>query len=292
VILASIPSPSSGVLHLGPIPIRAYALCIIAGIIVAVVVTDRRLQARGGPAGVTAEIATWAVPFGLVGARIYHVITNPELYWGDHGQGTWAAFELWHGGLGIWGGVAGGALGAWIGCRRHQVDYLVFADALAPGIVLAQAVGRWGNYFNQELFGRPTSLPWGLEISPGNRPPGYEQYPTFHPTFLYESIWDVGVALLVIWADRRWRLTRGRAFALYVALYTFGRFWVESLRIDDAHKFFGLRLNDWVSIVVFAAAVAYVVLRRPHPDDDDTQDRPQDAAGEAGPHDPGRTLTT
>ena len=286
--LASIPSPSTGVLHLGPIPIRAYALCIILGIVVAVMVTDRRLQARGGPAGVTAEIATWAVPFGLVGARIYHVITNPELYWGKHGQGTVAAFEIWHGGLGIWGGVAGGALGAYIGCRRHDVDYATFADALAPGIVLAQAVGRFGNYFNQELFGRPTSLPWGLEISPANRPPGYEHSATFHPTFLYESLWDIAVALLVIWADRRWRLRHGRAFALYVALYTFGRFWVESLRIDDAHKFFGLRLNDWVSIVVFVGAVTYFVLRR----NVDDEPSPADVVDDEAPGDSDRTLAT
>jgi prolipoprotein diacylglyceryl transferase len=278
VILASIPSPSSGVVHLGPIPLRAYALCIILGIVVAVVVTDRRLRERGRPGAVTAEVATWAVPFGLVGARIYHVVTNPELYWGAHGQGTLASFELWHGGLGIWGGVLGGALGAWIGCRRHHVDYAMFADALAPGIVLAQAIGRFGNYFNQELFGRPTSLPWGLEISPQNRPPGYEQFSTFHPTFLYEALWDVAVALVVIWVDRRHRLTRGRAFALYVALYTFGRFWVESLRIDDAHKFFGLRLNDWTSIVVFLGAVAYLILRRPAPSDHETVAAAEDTA--------------
>jgi prolipoprotein diacylglyceryl transferase len=272
VTLASIPSPSTGVLHLGPIPIRAYALCIILGILVAVVVCDRRLVARGGYAkGVTAEIATWAVPFGLVGARIYHVITDPELYWGKNGQGTWAAFEIWHGGLGIWGGVAGGAVGAWIAARRHHVDFATLADALAPGIVLAQAVGRWGNYFNQELFGRPTTLPWGLEISPSNRPPGYENSATFHPTFLYESLWNVTVALLVIWADRRWKLRRGRAFALYVALYTFGRFWVESLRIDTAHKFFGLRLNDWVSIVVFVMACAYFVVRGREPEPADPE---------------------
>jgi prolipoprotein diacylglyceryl transferase len=289
VIVASIPSPSTGVLHLGPIPIRAYALCIILGIVVAVMVTERRLQPRGGPAGVTAEVATWAVPFGLVGARIYHVITNPELYWGHaSSQGTVAALEIWHGGLGIWGGVAGGALGAYIGCRRHNVDYAKFADALAPGIVLAQAIGRFGNYFNQELFGRPTSLPWGLEISPQNRPPGYEHSATFHPTFLYESLWDVVVALLVIWAARRWRLRHGRAFALYVALYTFGRFWVESLRIDDAHKFLGLRLNDWVSIVVFIGAVAFFVLRR---NVDDENDAPEVAEHEA-PGDPDRTLAT
>ena len=288
MILASIPSPSSGVFHLGPIPIRAYALCIILGIVVAVMVTDRRLQARGGPAGVTAEIATWAVPFGLVGARIYHVFTNPELYWGSHGQGTVAAFELWHGGLGIWGGVAGGALGAYIGCRRHNVDYATFADALAPGIVLAQAIGRFGNYFNQELFGRPTSLPWGLEISPQNRPPGYEQSTTFHPTFLYESLWDIAVALLVIWADRRWKLRHGRAFALYVALYTFGRFWIESLRIDDAHKFLGLRLNDWTSILVFIGAVAYFVLRR----NEVGNETAPGATDDESPEEPDRTLAT
>jgi len=297
VILASIPSPSSGVVHLGPLPIRAYALCIILGIVVAVMVCDRRLQARGDyPHGVTAEIATWAVPFGLVGARLYHVITDPELYWGKNGQGTWAAFEVWHGGLGIWGGVAGGALGAWIGCRRHNVDYATFADALAPGLVLAQAVGRWGNYFNQELFGRPTSLPWGLQISPANRPAGYEHATTFHPTFLYESLWDIAVALLIIWADRRWRLRNGRVFALYVALYTFGRFWIESLRIDSAHKFFGLRLNDWVSILVFAAAVAFFFLRRPGTDDaTDDAESPDDTEtpGDNGlPDEPDRTLAT
>ena len=263
MILASIPSPSSGVIHLGPLPIRAYALCIIAGIVVAVVVGDRRLVARGGPKGAMAEIATWAVPAGLIGARLYHLATNPELYWGAHGQGTKAALEVWHGGLGIWGGVLGGALGAWIAARRRGLPLDLVADALAPGLVLAQAIGRWGNYFNQELFGRPTSLPWGLEISPLNRPPGYEHATTFHPTFLYESLWDIGVALLVIWVDRRVNLTRGRAFALYVAAYTLGRFWIESLRIDDAHKFLGLRLNDWTSIVVFAGAIAFLFLRRP-----------------------------
>jgi prolipoprotein diacylglyceryl transferase len=303
VILASIPSPSRGVIYLGPIPIRAYALFIILGIVVAATVADRRLQARGGRKGAAAEIATWAVPFGLVGARIYHVATNPELYWGHAtSQGTVAALEIWHGGLGIWGGVLGGALGAYIGCRRYNVDYATFADALAPGIVLAQAVGRWGNYFNQELFGRPTSLPWGLEISPSHRPPGYERFATFQPTFLYESLWDVGVALLVIWADRRWRLNRGRAFALYVAAYTVGRFWIESLRIDDAHKFFGLRLNDWTSIIVFVAACAYLYLKRgPGRAPDTSDDGPDDGDAVAGESsefdedagsDEGRTLAT
>jgi prolipoprotein diacylglyceryl transferase len=256
VLLAAIPSPSSGVLHLGPIPIRAYAVCIILGIVVAVVVGDRRLVARGGRKGAVAEMATWAVPFGLVGARIYHVVTDPELYWGSHGQGTVAAFEIWHGGLGIWGAIAGGALGAYIACRRYDIDFVMLADALAPGLALAQAIGRWGNYFNQELYGRHTDLPWALHITNGTAP-GY-----YHPTFLYESLWDVGVALLVIAADRRWRLGCGRAFALYVAAYTAGRFWIETLRVDDAHKFLGLRLNDWTSIVLFVGSVAFLIARR------------------------------
>jgi len=262
VILASIPSPSSGVIHLGPIPIRAYALCIILGIIVAVMVADRRLVARGGRKGAVAEVATWAVPFGLVGARLYHLATDPELYWGGPGRGgTIRALEIWHGGLGIWGGVLGGALGAYIGARRHNVDFAMLADAVAPGLVLAQAIGRWGNYFNQELYGRHTSLPWGLQIDAAHAPNGVAG--TFQPTFLYESLWDISVALFVIWADRQWRLRNGRVFALYVALYTFGRFWIESLRIDTTHRFLGLRLNDWTSIVVFVCAVVYFVVRRP-----------------------------
>jgi prolipoprotein diacylglyceryl transferase len=260
VLPAYIPSPSQGVIHLGSFPIRAYALCIILGVVVAAVVGDRRFQARGGRGGAIADVATWAVPFGLVGSRIYHLATNPELYWGKHGQGTVAALEIWKGGLGIWGGVLFGALGAYIACRRYDLSYATVADALAPSLPLAQAVGRIGNYFNQELYGRPTHLPWALHIThpEAGGVPGY-----YHPTFLYELLWDVGVALVVIAADRRWRFSRGRAFALYVALYTIGRGWIEALRIDDAHRFFGLRLNDWVSVVVFLAAAAYFVVKRP-----------------------------
>ena len=290
MVLASIPSPSSGVIHLGPLPIRAYALCIIAGIVVAVWVGDRRLVARGGPKGAMAEIATWAVPAGLIGARLYHLATNPELYWGKNGQGTLAAFEIWHGGIGIWGAISGGAFGAWLACRRKGIPLALVAGALAPGLALAQAVGRWGNYFNQELFGGPTSLPWGLEISPANcpsqylSPDGTHCLRTFHPTFLYESLWDIGVALLVIWVDRRVRLTGGRVFALYVAAYTLGRFWIESLRIDHANKFLGMRLNDWTSIVVFAGAIAFLMLRRGEPPDE-PPDEP------AAPAEVGHTLT-
>ena len=266
---ASIPSPSGSVLHVGPVPIRAYALCIILGIVVAVVVGDRRLRRRGVPSGTVADIATWAVPFGLVGARIYHVATDPELYWGSNGQGTKAAFEIWHGGLGIWGAIAGGAVGAYIGCRRHGVRFADLADALAPGLALAQAIGRWGNYFNQELYGRASNLPWAVKIDAAHSVSG--RAATYQPTFLYESLWDLGVALLVIWADRRWKLTRGRAFALYAAAYTAGRFWIEALRVDETHRFLGLRLNDWTSVVIFVAAAAYLIVRRHDPAPDEPE---------------------
>jgi prolipoprotein diacylglyceryl transferase len=257
--LAYLPSPPTGVLHLGPIPLRAYAFCIIIGVFLAVSVGSRRWVQRGGSKHVVADIALWAVPFGLVGGRLYHVVTSPDAYFGEGGEPIRALY-VWQGGLGIWGAIALGALGAWIGCRRHDVPLPAFADAVAPGIALAQAIGRWGNWFNQELFGKATTLPWGLEIAPAHRPAGSPDVATYHPTFLYESLWDIGVAVLVLWADRRFKLARGRAFALYVAAYTAGRFWIESLRIDQAHHFLGLRLNDWTSIVVFAGAVAYLVM--------------------------------
>jgi prolipoprotein diacylglyceryl transferase len=259
LIQALIPSPSQGVWHLGPVPIRAYALCIIAGVIVAVWLGNRRWVARGGRPGTVADIAVWAVPFGLVGARVYHVVTDYQLYFGE-GRDPLRAFAVWEGGLGIWGGIAFGALGAWIGCRRRGIPLPAMADALAPGIVLAQAIGRWGNWFNQELFGAPTSRPWGLQIDPAHRPPGYEQYESFQPTFLYESVWNVGVAGLVIWADRRFKLGHGRAFALYVAGYTLGRGWIEYLRIDPVNHVAGLRLNVWTSIAVFLAALLYIAV--------------------------------
>ena len=264
-VLASIPSPSQGVWHLGPFPLRAYALCIIAGVIVAIWLGERRWVARGGRPGTVGEIAVWMVPFGIVGGRIYHVITSPAAYFGQDGQPLHALY-VWEGGLGIWGAITLGGVGAWIGCRRRGISLPPFADALAPGIVIAQAIGRFGNYFNQELYGRPTSLPWGLEIDPAHRPANLADQTTYHPTFLYEAGWDLGVAGLVIWADRRFKLGHGRAFALYVAAYTVGRGWIEALRIDDANHVFGLRLNDWTSIVLFVGAVTYLVVssrRRP-----------------------------
>jgi prolipoprotein diacylglyceryl transferase len=282
VILASIPSPAEGVWHLGPIPIRAYALCIIAGIVVAVIVSGRRLEARGGgERSVLADVATWAVPLGLVGARLYHLATNPELYWGKNGSGTLAAFKIWDGGLGIWGGVVFGALGAYIAARRHGINFALLADSVAVGLPLAQGIGRWGNYFNQELYGRPTHLPWALHIDPAHRLPQYANVALYQPTFLYESIWDIGIAFAVIILDRRLHLTRGRAFALYVMLYCAGRGWIEALRIDDAHRYLGLRLNDWTSVVVFLAALVFFVVRRPRPGDDDTVET-DEAAEPAG----------
>ncbi|BBJ44527.1 prolipoprotein diacylglyceryl transferase 1 [Streptomyces antimycoticus] len=256
-LLAYIPSPSSGVIYLGPVPLRGYAFCIIIGVFVAVWLGGRRWVARGGRVGTVADIAVWAVPFGLVGGRLYHVITDYELYFTD-GRDWVDAFKIWQGGLGIWGAIALGALGAWIGCRRRGIPLPAYADAIAPGIAFAQAIGRWGNWFNQELYGKETTLPWALKID-GDADAG-RVAGTYHPTFLYESLWCIGVALLVIWADRRFKLGHGRAFALYVASYTVGRFWIEYLRVDDAHHVLGLRLNNWTSVVVFLAAVAYLVI--------------------------------
>ncbi|MCX4557236.1 prolipoprotein diacylglyceryl transferase [Streptomyces phaeochromogenes] len=261
--IAYIPSPSRGVYELfGVIPLRGYAFCIIIGVFVAVWLGNKRWIARGGRPGTVADVAVWAVPFGLVGGRLYHVITDYQLYFSE-GQDWVDAFKIWEGGLGIWGAIAFGAVGAWIGCRSRGVPLPAWADALAPGIALAQAIGRWGNWFNQELYGRETDLPWALHITSttDGRVPGY-----YHPTFLYESLWCIGVAVLVIWADRRFKLGHGRAFALYVAAYCAGRFWIEAMRVDEAHHFLGMRLNEWTSIVVFLLAVLYIVLsarRRP-----------------------------
>ncbi|MEV6103312.1 prolipoprotein diacylglyceryl transferase [Streptomyces sp. NPDC051940] len=254
--IAYIPSPDNGVWHLGAVPLRGYAFCILAGIFVAIWLGGRRWEARGGQRTTVTDIAIWAVPFGLIGGRLYHVITTYEPYFGK--DGNWVdAFKIWEGGLGIWGAIAFGAVGAWIGCRMRGIPLPAYADAVAPGIALAQAIGRWGNWFNQELYGKATTVPWALKItrSDGERVPG-----TYHPTFLYESLWCIGVALVVIWADRRFRMGHGRAFALYVALYCAGRGWIEYMRIDEAHHVLGLRLNVWTAIIVGALAIAYIVI--------------------------------
>lgn len=260
-LMTSIPSPSTGVWEIGPLPLRAYALGIIIGALLAIYIAEKRFVARGGKPGVVGDIAIWAIPFGIVGARIYHVATDPELYFGE-GRRFVDVFFIWQGGLGIWGAVMGGALGAWIACRRYRASFAMFGDSLAPGLLVAQAVGRLGNYFNQELFGRPTDLPWALEIDPANRPTGFEQFATFHPTFLYELLWNLAAAALLIALDRRFRFTGGRAFALYVMLYTAGRFWIELLRIDTANDIGPFRVNVWTSIIVFALALAYFLRTR------------------------------
>ena len=257
--LLSLPSPSQGVWHLGPLPVRAYALCIIAGIVAAIWLAEKRWVHRGGKPGAIQDIALWAVPFGIVGGRIYHVATDPEIYFGS-GRDPVNALYIWNGGLGIWGAIGLGALGAWIGARRSGASFRDLAGALAPALPLAQAIGRWGNWFNQELFGKPTDLPWGLQIAPGRRPDGFESYSTFQPTFLYESLWDLGVVGLVLWVEARFRIGGGRLFAVYVMGYTAGRGWIEYLRIDTVNHVLGLRLNVWTSVVVFAAAASYFVL--------------------------------
>lgn len=254
VLWQGIPSPASGVWYLGPFPLRAYAVAIIIGIVVAVWLGDMRWRKVGGSAAEISDIAVWAVPFGIVGGRIYHVITDPQLYFSE-GADPIAALKIWEGGLGIWGAISFGALGVWIAARRRGIYLAPLADALAPGIVLAQGIGRWGNYFNQELFGSPTELPWGLEIALTKRPVGYQQFETFHPTFLYESIWCIFIAIVLIAVERRYNLRNGRIFVLYFGLYAFGRLWIEQLRIDPVNEAAGLRINTFTAIFVIMLAL-------------------------------------
>ncbi|OCB22763.1 prolipoprotein diacylglyceryl transferase [Mycobacterium intracellulare] len=270
-LLAYFPSPAQGVWHLGPLPIRAYALFIIAGIVAALLIGDRRWEARGGERGVIYDIALWTVPFGLIGGRLYHLATDWRTYWGPGGAGLGAAIRIWDGGLGIWGAVALGGVGAWIGCRRHGIPLPAFADAIAPGIILAQAIGRLGNYFNQELYGRETTLPWGLEIFYRRDPSGYidphsldgistgQVALVVQPTFLYELLWNLLIFAVLIYADRRFTLGHGRLFALYVAGYCVGRFCVELLRDDTATHIAGIRINSFTSTFVFIGAVVYIM---------------------------------
>jgi prolipoprotein diacylglyceryl transferase len=269
VNLAAIPSPTTSVWHILGLPIRAYALCIVLGIVAAVLIMEVRLRHRGVAPWVSLDMAIWAVPFGIVGARVYHVITSPQAYFGAGGSPI-HAFYIWEGGLGIWGGVAGGALGAWIASRQVGVPLSVFADALAPGLPVAQAIGRFGNWFNNELYGKVTTLPWGLRVHDMDRSnPGHATVidgkpvtlpDLYHPTFLYEAIWDLATALFVYLLDRKYRFGKGRAFALYAMAYTAGRCWIEMLRVDEANHIFGVRLNVFTSILVFLLALIYFVM--------------------------------
>jgi prolipoprotein diacylglyceryl transferase len=258
-MVAFIPSPHTGVVHLGPLQLHMYGLTLLVAIVAAIWLTGRRWTALGGEFELVTRVAVWGVAFGVIGARAYHDVTS----WNEVPTPKWQGiFEVWKGGLGIWGGILFGALAGAVVVRRAGFSVATFLDVAAPGLLLAQAVGRVGNWWNQELFGKPTTLPWGLKIDAAHRPVQYFDRATFHPTFLYELIWNlIGVAVL-LYVARRFRIRAPGLFALYVAWYCFGRFFEELLRIDPAHHFAGLRLNAWVSIVVFVGAVAYFVWRQ------------------------------
>ena len=252
---ASIPSPSTGEFSIGPLSIHMYGLMLLLAIAACVVLTGYRWTRRGGDWDLVFRVAVWGVAAGIVGARAYHVITS----WDEVPDEWWGVFAVWEGGLGVWGGIFLGTVVGAIVVRRSGESVLAFMDAVAPGLLLAQAIGRWGNWWNQELFGKPTDRPWGLEIDPINRPAQYFDSETFHPTFLYESLWCLlGVGLLLL-VDRIFRIRPPALFALYVAFYCFGRFWEELLRVDPAHELGPLRLNAWVSLVLFVLATAFFV---------------------------------
>jgi prolipoprotein diacylglyceryl transferase len=257
--VASLPSPPGDAIHIGAFQLRAYGLCIALGVLAAIWIAQRRWSDRGGDPNDISRLAGWSVLAGLVGARLYHVITDHQRF-----EGRWLhAFAIWEGGLGIPGGLIAGVLtGAWIAHRRG-LPVAQLLDVVAPAIPVAQAIGRLGNWFNQELFGRPTNLPWGLRIDPEHRPAGYAHIATYHPTFLYEALWNLALAGLLILYERRHPGARpGRLFALYVAGYALGRLWIEALRIDPASRIAGLRVNIWVSIVALAVSAAWLVATR------------------------------
>ena len=282
-LTAGIPSPSSAVWYLGPIPVRAYALCILTGVFVAVWWSDRRYRARGGRPELVLDVAIVAVPAGIVGARLYHVVTSPDDYFGPNGDLARIP-QTWQGGLGIWGGIAGGVLAGVLLLRHRGLRVAPLADAVAPTLLVAQAIGRLGNWFNQELYGSPTTLPWGLRIDDAHLPAGstYPPGTLFHPTFLYEALWNLAGAALLVWIGRRMLarsgVTGGRLLWVYLMVYTAGRVWIEMLRIDEAETVLGLRLNVWTSIVIFLVGALGLALtsRRPL---SDAIDRPGRGAG-------------
>lgn len=255
-MLLSIPSPTINGFNLGPLTVRFYALCLITGIFAAWWLGSRRWRVKGGRQETFETVMLWAIPIGIVGARFYHVLTHLPDYFGP-GINPWSVLFIWEGGIAIYGAIGFGALAAWIACRRTGARFPALADALAPGIALGQAIGRFGNWFNQELYGLPTDLPWGLEIDVAHRVPGFEQYATFHPTFLYESLWNLLVMGILLWADRRFAMGRGKLFALYVALYGFGRFFTEGIRLDFSYDTFGpIRFNQFVAMLICLAGLA------------------------------------
>ena len=289
-MFASIPSPSSSVLSLGPLNLRFYGLMIAIGAIAGVAVARRMLARKGFDPEIAVDFAMWVVPAGLIGTRIYHVVTDYQrTYCGPpvcQKSVFWDAFKIWQGGLGIPGGIAAGfGVGVWY-CRRKKLDLGLMMDVVAPALPLAQAIGRLGNWFNQELFGRPTSLPWGLQIDPANRPAGYERFEAFHPTFLYEALWSLGVMFLLLWIDRKGTLRRGKLFPAYVTMYFLGRMWVEELRIDSAARLGGVRWNFILSIIMVIVGLIWFFRGgyRASPEERELY-AAQAAAGPAGPAD-------
>jgi prolipoprotein diacylglyceryl transferase len=256
-LLASIPSPHNGTVDLGPLTIHLYGLTLLVAIGVCIWITGRRWVARGGGWDLIYRCALWGVGAGIVGARLYHLATS----WNEVPDPKWrGAFEIWHGGLGVWGGIAAGVVVGGMVARRSGVDVAVLMDCVAPALLVAQGIGRLGNWWNQELYGKPTKLPWGLEIDAAHRvAPYFDPSTTFHPTFLYELIWDLLAAGLLILIARRFTIRPPGVFALYVSLYCFGRFWIEALRVDPAHHIAGLRLNDWVALLGILVGLAWFV---------------------------------
>jgi prolipoprotein diacylglyceryl transferase len=253
--LAFIPSPPTNGFYLGPLFVHAYGLAYVVAVVAAVTITVRRWEAKGGQRDLVYEVALWGFPAGIIGGRLYFLATS----WSEVPPHWWGPFAVWDGGLGIWGGVGAGTLaGLWV-LRRRGANIPLFLDAAAPALLVAQAIGRIGNYFNQELFGGPTTLPWGLEISPAHRPAGYAQYATFHPTFLYEMIWNLLLAGAMVWLGRH-RTTRAPGlFVLYIAGYSFARIGEELLRVDPSHHIFGLRLNFYVASILCLAGIAWFI---------------------------------
>jgi prolipoprotein diacylglyceryl transferase len=278
---ASIPSPSSNKIEIGPLDLTFYGILIALGALAAIALAQRRWSQRGGDPELMQRIGVWSVAAGVVGARVAYLI--PRL---DRFEGRWIEMlYIWEGGLAIFGGLIAGTVTGCLMARRAGLDLPDLLDAVAPAIPLAQAIGRWGNYFNQELFGRPTDLPWGLEIAPQNRPPGFADAELFHPTFLYESLWNLGVVALLVFLDRRRILPRGNLFVAYLGLYGVGRFWIELLRVDTTFRLFGLSRNAMFALAVaVTAAVVLVLRRRPPVSDDELEEHEAMPQGKGGEH--------
>jgi prolipoprotein diacylglyceryl transferase len=265
--LTSIPSPDISYIDLGFARIHFYALFILTGIVIATALADYRLSRRGAEKGIMLDVALWAVPFGIAGGRFFHVATHPDDYF-YKGADLRDVFKVWEGGLAIYGALIFGAVGVYLGTRKLGLRFLTVADAMAPGILIAQGIGRLGNYFNKELFGLPTDLPWGLEIPSSNPayPVGLPDGLTFHPTFIYELIWNLVGAAALLWLASRLKLQWGRVFGLYLAIYSTGRVWIESIRIDPSEILLGLRINVWSALIgLTIGLLIFVVQGRRHP---------------------------